>query len=267
MGGEASGCDENTTDVLIESALWDPTNIARTGRKLGITSDARYRFERGIDPAFCLPGEELATHLVLTFCGGEASEIRLAGKVPEPDHRILFPWSEVKRLTGLELPISDMSAILENLGFELANVDGNSDHVMVKVPSYRPDVEGKADLVEEVVRIAGIDTIAAVPLPRLDQRIAEPVLTLLQKRTRGAKRALASQGLVEAVTWSFVAKERAILFGAGASRRTRQSDRSRSFGHAAKPAARPHCLGATQCRSRQRRCRLVRSRPDLQRVG
>jgi phenylalanyl-tRNA synthetase beta chain len=214
MGGEASGCDETTTDVLIESALWDPTNIARSGRKLGITSDARYRFERGIDPAFCLPGEELATHLVLEFCGGEPSEITLAGKIPQPDQRVDFPWSEVKRLTGLDLPISDMAGILEKLGFELAAVDSNSDHVMVRVPSWRPDVEGKADLVEEIVRIAGIDNVTATPLPRLDQKIAEPVLTLLQKRTRGAKRALASLGLVEAMTWSFVAKERALLFGA-----------------------------------------------------
>jgi phenylalanyl-tRNA synthetase beta chain len=217
MGGEASGCDETTTEVLIESALWDPTNIARSGRKLGITSDARYRFERGIDPAFCVPGIELATQLVLTFCGGEASEILLAGKIPQPDQRVDFPWSEVNRLTGLDLPISDMAGILEKLGFELASVDGNSDHVMVKVPSWRPDVEGKADLVEEIVRIAGIDNVIAQPLPRLDQKIAEPVLTLLQKRTRGAKRALASLGLVEAVTWSFVAKDKAILFGAASA--------------------------------------------------
>jgi phenylalanyl-tRNA synthetase beta chain len=151
---------------------------------------------------------------VQEFCGGEASEILLAGKVPQPDQRVDFPWSEVKRLTGLELPISEMAGILEKLGFELASVDGNSDHVMVKVPSWRPDIEGKADLVEEVVRIAGIDNVVAQPLPRLDQKIAEPVLTLLQKRTRGAKRALASSGLIEAVTWSFVAKDRAALFGA-----------------------------------------------------
>ncbi len=214
MGGEASGCDAATTDVLIESALWDPTNIARSGRKLGITSDARYRFERGIDPAFCLPGEDLATQLVLELCGGEASDVVLTGKIPQPDHRIEFPWSEVKRLTGLELPISAMAGILETLGFELAGVDGNSDHVLVKVPSYRPDVEGKADLVEEIVRIAGIDAIEAQPLPRLDQKVTEPVLTLLQKRSRAAKRALASLGLVEAVTWSFIAKERALLFSA-----------------------------------------------------
>jgi len=214
MGGEASGCSDATTDVLIEAALWDPTNIAKSGRKLGITSDARYRFERGIDPAFCLPGCELATQMVLDLCGGEASEIVLAGKVPEPDKRVEFPWSEVKRLTGLEVPVSDMAAILDKLGFELASVDGNSDHVMVKVPSWRPDVEGKADLVEEILRIVGIDQVPVQPLPPLAQEIGEPILTLLQKRTRGAKRALASQGLVEAVTWSFLAKERAALFGA-----------------------------------------------------
>jgi len=214
MGGEASGCSEATTDVLIEAALWDPTNIAKSGRKLGITSDARYRFERGIDPAFCLPGCELATRMVLDLCGGEASEIILAGKVSEPDKRVEFPWSEVKRLTGLDVPTSDMAAILEKLGFELASVEGNSDHVMVKVPSWRPDVEGKADLVEEILRIVGIDKVPVQPLPVLQQEIGEPMLTLLQKRTRGAKRALASQGLVEAVTWSFLAKERAVLFGA-----------------------------------------------------
>jgi len=214
MGGEASGCSEATTDVLIEAALWDPTNIAKSGRKLGITSDARYRFERGIDPAFCLPGCELATQMVLDLCGGEPSEVLLAGRVPEPDKRVEFPWSEVKRLTGLEVATSDMAAILEKLGFELASVEGNSDHVMVKVPSWRPDVEGKADLVEEVLRIVGIDKVPVQPLPPLAQEIGEPMLTLLQKRTRGAKRALASQGLVEAVTWSFLAKDRAVLFGA-----------------------------------------------------
>jgi phenylalanyl-tRNA synthetase beta chain len=214
MGGEASGCDAATTDVLIESALWDPTNIARSGRKLGITSDARYRFERGIDPAFCLPGLELATHMVQELCGGAASEVLVAGKVPEPDRRIEFPWSEVKRLTGLEAEISDMAGILEKLGFELASVAGNSDHVMVKVPSWRPDVEGKADLVEEVLRIVGVDNVPLQPLPPLHQQIAEPILTLLQKRTRLAKRALASAGLIEAVTWSFVSKQHASLFGA-----------------------------------------------------
>src|SRR6202041_1507726 len=120
MGGEASGCSETTTDVLIESALWNEINIAQTGRKLGINSDARYRFERGIDPAFCVPGLELATQLVLDLCGGEPSEIVVAGKVPDRDARVQFPWSEVHRLTGLDLSSSEMAAILERLGFELA---------------------------------------------------------------------------------------------------------------------------------------------------
>jgi phenylalanyl-tRNA synthetase beta chain len=215
MGGEASGCDDETVDVLIESALWDPANIARTGRRLGITSDARYRFERGIDPAFCVPGLELATQLVLDLCGGAPSKVLLAGKIPEKDKRIRFPWSEVRRLTGLDLPTSEMAAILERLGFELAGVGGNSDQVVVKVPSWRPDVEGKADLVEEITRIAGLDRILAQPLGREEIGIPAPMLNLLQKRSRIARRALAANGLVEAVTWSFLAHGRAVLFGGG----------------------------------------------------
>ena len=152
MGGEATGCDATTRDVLIESALWNPSNIAATGRKLGIVSDARYRFERGIDPAFCVPGLDLATRLVLDLCGGEASAMTLTGAVPEPDTRILFPQSEVLRLTGLELPPDEMTRILEALGFTLARSAGNAETLAVKVPSWRPDIAGKADLVEEIVR-------------------------------------------------------------------------------------------------------------------
>jgi phenylalanyl-tRNA synthetase beta chain len=215
MGGQASGCDETTTDVLIESALWDPANIARGGRRLGINSDARYRFERGVDPAFCLPGLELATRLVVELCGGSASQITLAGRIPQPDKRIVFPWSEVKRLTGLELASSEMAGILESLGFELANIAGNADEVVVKVPSFRPDIEGKADLVEEILRIAGLDRVRPAPLPRASARVAAPVLTLPQKRAKSAKRALAANGLVEAVTWSFVSHRRAQMFGGG----------------------------------------------------
>ncbi len=215
MGGEASGCDEATTDVLIELALWDPANIARSGRQLGIVSDARYRFERGIDPAFTLPGLEYATELVMALCGGEPSEVVLAGKIPEETTTLQFPWSEVKRLTGLELPISEMTAILEQLGFALAIVEGNSNLVMVKAPSWRPDIEGKADIVEEIVRIAGLDRIEATPLPRDETHIAGPVLNLMQKRTRMAKRALAGEGFVEAVTWSFLSHEQAEVFGGG----------------------------------------------------
>jgi len=215
MGGEASGCDEHTTDVLIESALWDPTNIAQTGRKLGINSDARYRFERGVDPAYNNSGLDYATQLVIDLCGGDATHMELIGTVPQPDHRIEFPFSEVKRLTGLELETSEMAGILEHLGFAIAVNASNANEAMVRVPSWRPDVEGKADLVEEIVRIAGLDRVVSRPLPREDARIAEPVLTLLQKRTLGARRALAACGLVEAVTWSFISKARAELFGGG----------------------------------------------------
>ncbi|MCL2452637.1 MAG: phenylalanine--tRNA ligase subunit beta [Alphaproteobacteria bacterium] len=215
IGGETTGCDESTTDVLIESALWDPANIARSGRRLGINSDARYRFERGVDPAFLLPGLELATRMVIEFCGGEASDISLSGRIPNPDKRIRFPWGEVKRLTGLEPEGSEMARILEDLGFELAGSAGNAGEVVIKVPTYRPDIEGKADLVEEIVRIAGLDKVRSAPLPCSVQGVAEPVLTLLQKRAKTAKRALASQGLVEIVTWSFVSHSRAELFGGG----------------------------------------------------
>jgi phenylalanyl-tRNA synthetase beta chain len=216
MGGEHSGCDETTTDVLIESALWDPLNIARSGRGLGISSDARYRFERGIDPAFTVPGAELATHLVQEICGGTASKLVVAGSAPAARPAIEFPWSEVKRLTGLVLDISEMAAILEKLGFGVMRQAGNADRVFVQIPSWRGDVEGKADLVEEIVRIAGLDRVASTPLLREEQAIPKPILTLLQKRTRQARRALAARGLIEAVTWSFVSKQRASLFGGGA---------------------------------------------------
>ncbi len=215
MGGEATGCDETTTDVLIESALWSPSNVAATGRKLGIVSDARYRFERGVDPAFCLPGLELATKLVLDLCGGEASAIALSGTVPVPDVRILFPESEVARLTGLELPAAEIGKILQALGFELARSAGNAETLFARAPSWRPDIEGKADLVEEVVRIAGVDRVMPRPLSRASEHVAAAILTPLQRRTRQAKRALAASGLVEAVTWSFVSATQAELFGEG----------------------------------------------------
>lgn len=213
MGGEQSGCDEHTSDVLIESALWDPLNIAQTGRKLGINTDARYRFERGVDPAFCLPGIELATHWVQQLCGGEASEVLLAGQVPHPALHIAFPLDEVERLTGLHCGADKKIAILQSLGFE---VTGSAPVVDVVVPTWRPDVEGKADLVEEIIRIIGLDHVAAVPFTREPQVVAKPVLTLIQKRTRLAKRALASRGMVEAVTWSFISHDEAVLFGGGA---------------------------------------------------
>ena len=213
MGGEHSGCDEGTTDVLIESALWDPLNIARTGRRLGINTDARYRFERGVDPAFCLPGLELATRMVLDLCGGEPSAVELAGEIPEPARAIDFPWAEVRRLSGLDLPEAEMRA---NLGrARLSASKGRATRATVRPPTWRPDIEGKADLVEEIVRIAGLDRIAPQPLPRLEASVVRPVLTPIQKRTRLSKRLLATRGLVEAVTWSFIGEDEARLFGGG----------------------------------------------------
>lgn len=212
MGGEHSGCDEGTTDVLIESALWDPLTIARTGRRLGIVTDARYRFERGVDPAFALPGLDLATKLVLDLCGGTPSQATVSGEVPDTDRIIDFPWTEVRRLSGLDLPRPEMKVTLESLGFHVA---GAGDRAKVLPPSWRPDIEGKADLVEEIVRIAGLDRIEPKPLPRIEATVIRPVLTVMQKRTRQAKRECAARGLVEAVTWSFIAHDDATLFGGG----------------------------------------------------
>ncbi len=213
MGGEASGCTEATTDVLIESALWDPLNIAQTGRRLGINSDARNRFERGVDPAFMLPGLALATVMVMEFCGGTPSEATVAGEVPRPQNVIDFPVTEVKRLAGIDPAIADVTRILEALGFA-CKPHRTKGAISVTVPSWRPDIDGKADLVEEVVRIIGVDKVPSTPLPRLPG-VAKPVLTLLQTRTHRARRALATRGLVEAVTWSFVPAAHADAFGGG----------------------------------------------------
>ena len=211
MGGEASGCDETTTDVLIESALWDAFNIAQTGRKLGINSDARYRFERGVDPNFMLPGLELATQMVMDLCGGEPSEVVVAGDPLSTESAIDFPLTDLTRLAGLRLSLGETKRILEKLGFFVA---GQGERIKVAAPSWRPDVHGRADIVEELVRIVGVDQVPSTPFPRsADAR--KPVLTPIQLRTRKAKRALAARGMTEAVTWSFVSKREAELFGGG----------------------------------------------------
>src|SRR3954452_3876737 len=173
MGGEASGCDENTTDVLIESALWNEINIAQTGRKLGINSDARYRFERGVDPAFMVPGLEMATKLVMELCGGAPSEIVVAGQVETTEKVIDFPLHEVKRLAGVDVPFTEMKRILGHLGFMVA---GSGPVVKIAVPSWRTDVGGKADIVEEIVRIVGVDKVPMTPFERGDSP-RKPVLT------------------------------------------------------------------------------------------
>ncbi|MGN6779231.1 phenylalanine--tRNA ligase subunit beta [Rhizobium sp.] len=213
MGGEHSGCDENTTDVLIESALWDPMNIAKTGRSLGIITDARYRFERGVDPEYMVPGLERTTELVLACCGGTAAKARVEGYKGYDAKVVDFPLSEVKRLTGLDVSADESKSILTKLGF---SVSGSGERISVAVPSWRPDVDGKADLVEEIMRIHGVDNIKPQPLSS-HAAVNGKILTTLQIRTRTAKRALASRGMLEAVTWSFISEDQAKLFGGGSN--------------------------------------------------
>src|ERR1700744_1971634 len=182
MGGEASGCSEETTDVLIESALWNEISIAQTGRKLGINSDARYRFERGVDPAFMVPGLEMATRLVMELCGGSPSENIVVGNPFGAAPVIGFPVTEVKRLAGIDVPMVEMKRILSHLGFMMA---GQGPVVKVAVPSWRTDVQGKADIVEEIVRIVGVDKVPMTPFERGDAP-RKPVLKPMQLRTRRA---------------------------------------------------------------------------------
>ncbi|WP_332690992.1 phenylalanine--tRNA ligase subunit beta [Devosia sp.] len=211
MGGIRSGVTEATTNVFMECASWDPELIARTGRKTGIVSDARYRLERHVDPALTEPGLELATRLVLELCGGTPLEPAISGEDVLPNTTVEFPLSEVRRLTGLEVEPMVATAILSRLGFEMT---GKGDTFTVKVPSWRPDVTQKADLVEEVMRMVGVDNVPVEPLPRLSH-VAPRMLTTIQNRRRIARRALASRGLDEAVTWSFISNEQATRFGGG----------------------------------------------------
>jgi phenylalanyl-tRNA synthetase beta chain len=212
IGGEASGSTEATKNVLIECAYFDPQRTAATGRKTGLMTDARYRFERGVDPASELPGLDLATDMILKLTGGDPSKAKVAGKQPVAKRTIPFELSRVEKLTGLRLKDSEIKGILEKLGCEL---EEKARGFKVTVPTWRPDLHGPSDLVEEVVRIAGLDRIPATPLPRADG-VARPVLTERQKRSRRARRTLAARGLVEAVTWSFIARAHAKVFGGGA---------------------------------------------------
>jgi len=209
MGGASTASTHQTTDVFIESAYFDPRRTARTGRATAIESDARYRFERGIDPASVFDGLELATRLVLEICGGEPSEIRVAGTAPTDKTKIDFDPQQVKRLTGLEVTRQRMVEILHDLGFE-TDIEGG--RVFVAVPTWRPDIEGQACLVEEIARIHGYDQLPLTPLQR-PHHIARPVLSHQQNRTRLARRTIAQRGLTEAVTWSFVSSRQAAPFG------------------------------------------------------
>jgi phenylalanyl-tRNA synthetase beta chain len=209
MGGEDSGVTEATTDVLIECAWFDPDHIARTGQKLGLTSDARQRFERGVDPAFLDDGLAIATKLVLDTCGGTASEVTRAGEPPVEARTVKYDPNRAETLGGLAIAPDRQRAILESLGFTV------SEDWTVTVPSWRRDIDGPADLVEEVVRIEGIDKVLPVPLDRAPG-VARPTATAEQKTERRVRRAAAARGLDEAVTWSFVSKAEAAPFGGAA---------------------------------------------------
>ncbi|WP_298727485.1 phenylalanine--tRNA ligase subunit beta [uncultured Ferrovibrio sp.] len=211
MGGEHSGCTEETTDVFVECAWFDPVSIATTGRKLGIHSDARHRFERVVDPATIRPGIEVATRMILELCGGEPSEVIVDGKEPEWRRKIALRPSRLKNLVGFDLPVERQVAILQALGFE---VEKTGDTLSVQPPSWRPDIDGEADLVEEIARLHGFDAIPAEPLPLL-RAVPQPAVNLAQRRVRLARRALAARGLVEAVTYSFIKRSEASLFGGG----------------------------------------------------
>jgi phenylalanyl-tRNA synthetase beta chain len=209
MGGELSGCTETTTEVFLEVALFDPVRVAATGRKLGILSDARYRFERGVDPQSALWGAEVAARLILELCGGEASGTVSAGTLPEPKREIALRPERARTLGGLDLPVGRQRAILADLGFALSERDGA---ILAGVPTWRPDMDGEADLVEEVLRIHGFEHVPQAPLT-LDTTLPLPAISLRQRRVAAARTALAWRGMNEAVTYSFLARAQAALFG------------------------------------------------------
>jgi len=210
MGGEHSGVTEATTDIVIECAFFDPETIARTGQALGLTSDARTRFERGVDPAFLEPGLQLATAMAIELAGGEASEVVRAGTPPEVGATVAYQPVMSETLGGLAVPADRQQQILEALGFTVST--GAS--WAVQAPTWRRDVEGSADIVEEVVRITGIDTVPSVALPRAPG-VARPTATPEQLAERRVRRTAAASGLHEAVTWSFIAEQEAQPFGGG----------------------------------------------------
>jgi phenylalanyl-tRNA synthetase beta chain len=209
MGGEHSGVSEGTTDVLIECAFFDPEHIARTGQKLGLTSDARQRFERGVDPAFLDDGLAIAAKLVLDLTGGKASAITRVGQAPVTPRIFSYDTDYCLRLGGVDVAPEEQCNILTRLGFSV------TDDWTVTVPSWRRDVDGPADLVEEVVRMVGLDNVVSVPLPRADG-VAQPTATPAQSLERKVRRAAAARGLNEAINWSFLPQKAADAFGGGA---------------------------------------------------
>jgi phenylalanyl-tRNA synthetase beta chain len=208
MGGEDSGCSETTTNVLLEVAYFTPERIAKTGQALSLTSDARTRFERGVDPAFLDSGLAIITQLILDICGGEASDIVRAGTPPLAVRTIAYDPTQCARLAGIDVDAGEQRQILEKLGFVI------SADWQVSPPSWRRDVGGGADLVEEIVRMVGLDRVPSTPLPRADG-VARPTATPAQKVERKVRRTAAARGLNEAITWSFLSDTEAAAFEGG----------------------------------------------------
>jgi phenylalanyl-tRNA synthetase beta chain len=208
MGGEVTGCTEETVNVFVESAYWDPVQIATTGRKLKIHSDARYRFERGVDPAFTPEGLEHAVRMIVDHAGGEASGVVVAGAVPDVSRAYRLEPARVQSLVGMEIPEAEQRQTLTALGFRL---EGNMAHV----PSWRSDVQGEADLVEEVARIASLTKLVGRPMARALPGVPKPILTAGQVRATAARRTAAALGYNECVTYTFIDEAAAALFGGG----------------------------------------------------
>ncbi|MGE5271270.1 MAG: phenylalanine--tRNA ligase subunit beta [Thiohalocapsa sp.] len=214
IGGEPTGVTEATTEIFVEAALFDPIRSAATGRRLEILSDARYRFERGVDPAFVGPGLEIATRLILELCGGEPSEIVVAGAAPEWRRHYLLRPERLAGLGGLHVPPDESRGILEALGCVVSEARQHDGSLEVMPPSWRGDIEGEADLVEEVLRVKGFDEIPAVPLRR-GTVISRPAIAPARRRQELVRRSLAERGLVEAVTFSFLSSGVAERFDGG----------------------------------------------------
>ncbi|HYD73438.1 MAG TPA: phenylalanine--tRNA ligase subunit beta, partial [Candidatus Binatia bacterium] len=214
IGGEDSGCSEATVDVLVESAYFDATRTHQTGRALGLFTDAQYRFARGVDSGFVVPGIELASKLILDICGGEASEVMVAGDLPAPPRPVFFDPDRVRQLAGIDVKPTRVRAVLKALGFETSAEGDGSKRIIVEPPTWRRDVEGPADLVEEVARIEGYDKMPETAPPRAEG-FRPPPASVGESRARIARRAAASLGYLEAITWSFCSKKQAQAFGGG----------------------------------------------------
>ncbi|MEM6663927.1 MAG: phenylalanine--tRNA ligase subunit beta [Pseudomonadota bacterium] len=239
MGGAPTGCQEDTVNVFIESAYWDPVMTASTGRRLKIHSDARYRFERGIDPASCPDGVEMATRMILDLCGGEPSEMVTAGAVPDTSRSYQLRPERVVSLVGMEIARDEQTRILTDLGFGVTDDGGR---IEAAVPSWRPDVQGEADLVEEIARVTSLTKLVSQPLPRM-AGVGRKTLTPMQTRERDARRTLAALGLNECVTYSFISETEAALFGGGTDAVRLDNPISSEMSHM-RPSALPGLLAA-----------------------